>query len=804
MSNPDTDLRRLFELMSDAALVVDEREGLIVAANKAFAGVVEREREELTGGLVASLLAFEADAAGGDTGERASLFAGDGRGWIPVRVERAPVSWDGREASLYVVRRNVRLGEPDGEGLGEEEVRALFDYLQEATEQVEVVNRVVAAVNSSRTIAEVFSLASQQMGTLVPFDRASIALCEGGGERLRVFALSGEHAGSLTVGSLGQMRGSVTELALAERRMIVIPELESETRFNLYEDLRREGFRSAVCVPLFSTHAAVGSLNLTSRTPAAYNRRHLLALERLAPPLAIAIEKILLLEQAERRSREMEAAARREELAGRIGRLLASSLDPSNVLQGAVELLGRALDASRCHVALFEQEAGRVTASVGYEYVDESCEKSLRGRALPLSTSGYAKKILASDEPVAVDDWGAAEAEELTELYKELHVRAALAAPVHPGGARGGGILELHDCRGPRLWTDDDKRLLGAVAAQVSVALTNAELYEAARLRAEELRGLFEISRTFSTLTDTSEISGRLARSIAKLVGGEMCLIATYDRRQNTMRAEAPGYHTPPALVEEFHFRLDRENRDAPLYALAESFLSNDPVNDPRLNRAFVERYHITSVLGVPMRIKRELIGFIYVGNRTGGFRRRDQRMLEIFSAQAAETIVNARLFLTIQAQAEREAVVNRLLLSLQRGGEPKDKIHSVIERVGQVLDLDRCIIVLFAEGEHEDYYGEWCAEGVVPVTHDVEVRERSPIRYALRTARRPLVAADVREHPLFKGLEELVERTQIKSLMVVPIMHLGRVIGSISAHQTRTRRQWAEDDIDLLVAVAT
>ncbi|HYN85183.1 MAG TPA: GAF domain-containing protein, partial [Pyrinomonadaceae bacterium] len=561
---------------------------------------------------------------------------------------------------------------------------------------------------------------------------------------------------------------------------------------------------SSVCVPLFSTHAAVGSLNLTSRTPAAYNRRHLLALERLAPPLAIAIEKILLLEQAERRSREMEAAARREELAGRIGRLLSSSLEPSNVLQGAVEMLGRALDASRCHVVLFEQDGGaRSPAAVSYEYLDGTCAESLRGHALPLRESPYAQRVLASDVPLALDDWREAEACELTEVYAGLGVRSALAAPVHTGGARG-GILELHDCRGPRQWTDDDKRLLGSVAAQVSVALTNAELYEAARLRAEELRGLFEISRTFSTLTDTSEISRRLARSIAKLVGGEMCLIATYDRRQNTMRAESPGYNTPPELVEEFHFRLDHENRDAPLYALAQSFLSNEPASDARLNRSFVERHRITSVLGVPMRIKRELIGFIYVGNRPGGFRRRDLRMLEIFSAQAAETIANARLFLTIQAQAEREAVVNRLLLSLQRGGEPKQKINSVIERVGQVLDLDRCIIVLFAEGEHDDYYGEWCAEGVAPVTHDAEVRERSPIRYALRTSRRPLLAADVRQHPLFKGLEDLVERTQLKSLMVVPIMHLGRVIGSISAHQTRAPRSWAEDDIDLLVAVAT
>jgi hypothetical protein len=34
--------------------------------------------------------------------------------------------------------------------------------------------------------------------------------------------------------------------------------------------------------------------------------------------------------------------------------------------------------------------------------------------------------------------------------------------------------------------------------------------------------------------------------------------------------------------------------------------------------------------------------------------------------------------------------------------------------------------------------------------------------------------------------------------------MHQGRVVGSISGHQTRQPREWSEDDVDLLVAVAT
>src|SRR5918912_4533432 len=100
------------------------------------------------------------------------------------------------------------------------ETGALFEYLREATEQLEVVNRVVAAVNSGHTIDEVFNLASEQMRALIPFDRASIALCEEDGETLRVYALSGERAGPLAVGSRGPLKGSVTGLALKERRTV--------------------------------------------------------------------------------------------------------------------------------------------------------------------------------------------------------------------------------------------------------------------------------------------------------------------------------------------------------------------------------------------------------------------------------------------------------------------------------------------------------------------------------------------------------------------------------------------------------
>lgn len=804
----ETEFAELFGHISDPAIVIDAAAERVHACNEAFSTLAVRSCASMKGMSVAELLSFEGGSEA-DGQELATVFV-NGEHPLRVQVERISCHWQDQPATLCLFKPPERASQDADSVVTSDEMSALFDYLREATEQLEVINRIVAAVNSSHTIDEVFSLASEQMRAMIPFDRASIALCEDGGETLRVFAMAGERTGSLEVGATAPMRGSVTEHALKEHEMVVIPELSEEKRFNVYEDLEKEGFRSAACCPLFSTRRAIGSLNLTSRLPAAYGRKHLLALERLAPPLAIAIEKVLLLEEAKKRTQELEATARREELAARIGRKLSGSLDPSSVLQETVDALGAALAADRCHVTLLDGEEDY--ALVGYEYLARREISSLRGHRIPLRSSQYARRVIESDAAVAHNDIKELEQDELIKLYTRLDVCAVMAAPLIVHGMRG-GLLELHMNCDPRQWTEDDAKLVGAVAAQVSVALTNARLYEASRRRSQELEGLYKISRSFSTLTDTSEIYGRLTSAIAELVGGEKCLLATYDRRQAVVRAEAPGYNTPPEMIRDFQFTLTPESGSEYTYRTGESdfiyrtgepFFSNDPASDERFNQEFVARYQIRSALIVPLLIKRELVGFVYVANRPGGFRQRDMQLLEIFAAQAAETIANARLFTTIQAQAEREAVVNRLVLALQQASEPKRGVEMVVERVGQVLGLDRCIALMFSDSEHSDVYGEWCAGGVSRVGNDPEMVDRSPVGQWVKEHRQPLVVSSVSGHRLASGVEDLIEKTGLQSIAVVPIMHQGRVIGSLSGHQTRRQRRWAEDDVDLLTAVAT
>jgi signal transduction histidine kinase len=800
MSDSQTNFETLFKEMTTPAVIVNGR-NRIIETNRAFVDLVMLPHDTIIDSELSKIIRLD-DAT--ITGREISGKIVSGEVERNSLVERLDCRWKNKQASLYM----VRFSEPEsesypqqGEGLDPDssDMRLVFDYLREATRQLEVVENVISAVNSRRTIDQVFSIATEQIRALVPFDRASIALCDEENHRLRVFALYGDTSGSLSVGAVAEMHGSVTEFAIDRKRPVVISELKTEERFNPYDDLNREGFRSALCFPLFSNQKAIGSLNLTSRTASAYDRKHILLLERLAPPLAIAIEKALLLEQSENRAKEIEMAARREEIAGRIGRQLSSSLEPAIILQEAVDALGRALGSDRCYIALFEEAKGY--SVVAYEYTKDETVGPLRGVHIPFTSKDHMRSSSDTEDAFATSDISTIESGSLLQFYKEHGTRALLRTTLNLGGAPI-GVLELHYSSEAQPITTDDKKLFKIVGSQLSVALTNAGLYETTRRRSQEFEELYEISRSFSSLTDSSDFHGRLSSSIAQLAGGDMAFISRFDKRLNVLRAEGPGHNVSEDIIKSFRFRIDPDGGTKDDFTSNTAFF-NSTQNATGIYKRWMERYKLHSILCIPMRIQGELIGLIVVGNKAGGFRDRDVQLLEIFAAQVAETITNLKLFGQTRAQAERQALINRLLLSMQQTSDPQQSIQVVVEYIGRALDLDRCLATLQGDEFKTEFIGEWCADGVEPVGNESEFALYNPLPKLIKKIRQPLVATNIRRNNYLSSAEELFRMVNVRSLVAVPILHKSEIIGTLVAHQTRRGRRWSTAEVELLNTVA-
>ncbi|UZQ54368.1 GAF domain-containing protein [Trichothermofontia sichuanensis B231] len=80
---------------------------------------------------------------------------------------------------------------------------------------------------------------------------------------------------------------------------------------------------------------------------------------------------------------------------------------------------------------------------------------------------------------------------------------------------------------------------------------------------------------------------------------------------------------------------------------------------------------------------------------------------------------------------------------------------------------------------------------------------ESNPALQQLLLHQEPVVIDDVQQHPEFQ-LPDMVPHPQTRSLLIVPLITDGKIIGSISLRQVETPRRWQPNEVELALAVAT
>jgi len=176
----------------------------------------------------------------------------------------------------------------------------------------------------------------------------------------------------------------------------------------------------------------------------------------------------------------MSAQERRERLVNSITSAIRHSLDPSEIFQIAVRELGQVLQVCRCLIYRCSQEDDQVT--IQYEYLHPSLP-SLLGEQWPLANNPLFQRVQQQRQMLAVEDTEAVDAslskdvQALRGLIRRWQIRSWLMVPlIHQ--QRLLGMIELHHCQAnPHVWSEDDKALVDAIAAQLGVAIIQAEAY---------------------------------------------------------------------------------------------------------------------------------------------------------------------------------------------------------------------------------------------------------------------------------------------------------------------------------------
>ena len=207
------------------------------------------------------------------------------------------------------------------------------------------------------------------------------------------------------------------------------------------------------------------------------------------------------------------------------------------------------------------------------------------------------------------------------------------------------------------------------------------------------LRSLLQANRVVVEELELEQVLRRIAEAAVALV----------DARYGALGVIAPDGH----LEQFIHVGMAPEDADAIGHLpdghglLGAVIDERRPIRlehlsgDPR-SAGFPEHHpEMDGFLGVPIRVRDEVYGNLYLTNRVGGpFSQEDEELIVALAATAGVAIDNARLFDETRRRQRWSAALAEVTSALLSGGSD-DVLAVVADRVASVIDADLvCVVV--------------------------------------------------------------------------------------------------------------
>jgi signal transduction histidine kinase len=389
-------------------------------------------------------------------------------------------------------------------------------------------------------------------------------------------------------------------------------------------------------VPLNAGAETIGALSIASRDAIVnYTRGQLELLQNIADHTSGAIVKSRLLEETERRARQLSTL-------NEITRQLTSTLESEPLLNNILENAVIILNCEAGSLFLADEQTDELIFKVT---VGPPSAASLIGQRLPPG-SGIVGRAVQTRAPVIENDaQNSGSRHTATDEQTGFITRSLLAVPLQIKD-RVLGVIEVINRRDRLPFGDDDQNLLMAFAAQAAVAIENARLYtltdKELTVRVEELSVMQRIDRELNASLEmgramriTLDWAMRQSRSQAGLIG-----MVTGDNSLRIMAHQGYGDHL--SGYAEAPMPLD-------LPALQQAVANGQPQRrtlDPALGGSLLPQ--ALDQIVIPIRREAQVIGLLMLESLAPT--EEDISFLNRLGDHAAIAIANAQLYAEVQA----------------------------------------------------------------------------------------------------------------------------------------------------------
>ncbi|MBI4638034.1 MAG: GAF domain-containing protein [Candidatus Rokubacteria bacterium] len=518
---------------------------------------------------------------------------------------------------------------------------SLYEETQTRLRDTETLLSVSQAVGSTLDLAEVARRTTREMVHALGADVGGAWLLDP--ERNELMPLAGYHVPkdlsevvSRTVLPFGnRLVEEVTRL----RGPLYASDSQSDPRLD-HPFLQLLPHKSALIFPMWLKDEIVGGFAIVwVRETHRLTPDELRLAEGIARQAAVAIDNARLLE-AERQARAREAVFVE----------IVKELAVEDDFERIFSLIGRRvcelIGTDAAVISLVEGDEIALRGSYGIE------NPELLSRRRRLSESRVGRVVL-TQRPYACPEMSTDPHWRDSVMVGSLGYRAILDVPILLRGEVIGVLGAMQ--KSPRSFSAEDTALLVSLAGHTAVALDRTNLIRDMKARLNETETLLSISQAISATLDLTEMMRRVAKETARALGADMAGAYLADDTHEYLRPIA-GYHVPKRLREAFvncplTLRNHRFLEEA--WRHQQAVYSSDAPADPRIDRETLRRFPHRSVLFVPMTIKAEPIGGLFVvwWEAQHPFSSEEIRLVEGLARQAAIAVENARLYEGVKRQ---------------------------------------------------------------------------------------------------------------------------------------------------------
>lgn len=649
----------------------------------------------------------------------------------------------------------------------------LFAGQTRRSAQLGLINQVARQATATLNLKEILDMAAVAVRRSFAYFNVALFLVDKASQEVVLRSIAGGHAMVMRRGYRQAIGEGIVGWVAETGRTVLVNDVAQEPRYRpISPTVRPVG--AELAIPIARGDEVIGVLDIRSLERGRFDQDDTKAMETLADQLAVAIDNARLYEETQRRVAELTAL---QETNLRVVSSLDTTLVLDSVARNALDLVS----ADDVHIYLRDSGGGSLAFGTAL-WRGEPSPVSLRKQPDRFTTA-----VLESSRSLVVDHarehpyFASPEAQESS-------VEAIAGFPLLGAAGVVGVMTVTYLC--PHIFSADELRVLGLLASQAAVAITNARLYEETRRRLEELTVLHEVSLAATSTLSLQEIADRVVAIVQQSLGFEhLALLLVNEERDmlEPLGSDAEARDRPFGLhVGEGLAGWVAEHGTA--------LWVRDVSQDPR----YVERaLDVRSVLIVPLMVGDQVIGVIdAASSRLDAFSAEHERLMTTVARQLAFAIENARLYQETERRLTEVSALYQLARQMNATLNVQERLDSIVRSLRQAMGCRACSIALLD-----------ASQKVLEIRAAVGISDRWKRDFRLRLGEGVAgrVASDGKAVYVPDTLEVrdfIFFDESVRSLLTVPLSIQQRVIGTLTVDSDQPNA-FSEADEQLLTIAA-